>query len=78
MLFDFCYLVVLCAIILITFFQVLMPPPVLQASLSLYSSQFMPHLTIDTPSPQIILLFCLLGLVYLKIIWRLINPPHKF
>lgn len=78
MLFDLCYLAVLCTIILVTFFQVLMPPPVLQASLSLYSSQFMPHLTIDTPSPQIILFFCVLGLVYLKIIWRLINPPHKF
>lgn len=77
MLFDFCYLVVLCAIILITFFQVLMPPPAMQTSLNLSSSRFMSHLAVDTPSPEVILLFCVLGIVYLHIIWRLINPPHK-
>ncbi len=78
MLFDLCYLAILCAIIIITFVQVLLPLPALQTSLDLHTTQMLHHLSVDTPSPQMVLLFCVAGLLYLKIIWRLINPPRNF
>lgn len=78
MLFDLCYLILLCVIILVTFFQVLLPLPAVQASLPLHTLQMLNHMTVETPPPQIILFFCISGLIYLKIIWRLINPPKKF
>lgn len=77
MLFDLCYLALLCAIILTTFFQVLLPLPAVQVSQQLYAAQMLPHSSIAAPPPLCILLFCVLGLVYLKIIWRLINPQKK-
>ncbi len=78
MLFDLCYLGVLCSIIIITFVQVLLPLHTMQSSLDLYSTQILHHLSMASPSPQMVLLFCMAGLLYLKIIWRLINPPRKF
>lgn len=75
---DLCYICSLCAVILITFFHVLMPQPTLLASLDLQSMQLLNHITVAGPTPRTALLISVLGLVYLKIIWRLINPPQKF
>lgn len=76
--FDLCYICLLCAIILVTFFAVLLPQPALLASLDLYSMQLLTHITVQGPSPRTALLLSILGLIYLKIIWRLINPPQRF
>lgn len=78
MLFDLCYLLVLCLIILFTFFSVLMPHPAILASLDLQSMQILSHISTEGPPPQITIVFCVAGLIYLKIIWRLINPPRRF
>ena len=77
MLLHFSYLFALCAIILITFFTVLMPQPLTMPTADLQAMQLMHHITMDSPSPQFVLLVCIGGLVYLKIIWRLINPPQR-
>ncbi len=77
MLFDLCYLGALCAIILFTFVQVLLPMPSLETSINLYSAQMLPHLFLDTLPPQLTILFCTLALLYLKMIWRLIHPPRR-
>jgi len=76
--FDLCYICLLCAIILLTFFGVLMPQPAQLASLDLHTTQLMRHVSGGEPSTRTALLLGILGLVYLKIIWRLINPPHHF
>lgn len=75
---DLCYICLLCVIILITFFSVLMPQPALLASSDLQSMQLLHHITVEGPSPRMTLLLSIIGLVYLKIIWRLIDPPQKF
>ncbi len=76
MLFDLCYLGVLCTIILFTFVQVLLPMPTLETSANLYQMQMLPHLSFDALPPQLALLFCTLALLYLKMIWRMIHPPR--
>ena len=78
MLFDLCYLAILCAIIIVTFVQVLLPVPALQTSADFFTAEMFPHFFLDALSPQITLLLCSLGLLYLKIIWRLIHPPRNF
>lgn len=78
MLFDLCYLAILCAVIIITFVHVLLPVPSLQTSADFYTAEMFPHFFLDTLSPQTTILLCGLGLLYLKIIWRLIHPPGKF
>ena len=75
---DLCYICLLCVIIVITFFSVLMPQPALLASLDIQSMHLLNHITVEGPSPRTALFIRILGLVYLKIIWRLINPPQKF
>ncbi len=77
MLFDLCYLGVLCAVILFVFVQVLLPMPALETSVSMYSTQMLPHLSLDSLPPQLTILFCVLALLYLKMIWRLIHPPRQ-
>ena len=77
MLLHFAYLFALCAIILTTFFTVLMPQPLSLPTADLHAMQLMQHITMDTPSPRFVLFVCIGGLVYLKIIWRLINPPQR-
>lgn len=74
MLFDLCYLGVLCAIILFVFVQALLPMPSLETSAALYSTQM---LSLDTLPPQLTVLLCALALLYLKMIWRLIHPPRR-
>ena len=76
--FDLLYICCLCAVILVTFFSVLLPQPALLASLDLHSMQLLNHVTTEGPSPQTAILISILGLIYLKIIWQLINPPHNF
>lgn len=75
--FDLLYICFLCAIILVTFFSVLLPQPALLASLDLHSMQFLSHVSTEGPSPQAAVLLSILGLIYLKIIWQLINPPRN-
>lgn len=75
---DLCYICLLCAIIVITFFHVLMPQPALLASLDFQSMRLLNHITVAGPTPRATLFISVFGLVYLKIIWRLINPPQKF
>ena len=75
--FDLLYICFLCAIILVTFFSVLLPQPALLASLDLHSMQFLSHVSTGGPSPQAAILLSILGLIYLKIIWLLINPPRN-
>ena len=50
--FDLLYICFLCAIILVTFFSVLLPQPALLASLDLHSMQFLSHVSTEGPSPQ--------------------------
>ena len=75
--FDLLYICFLCAIILVTFFSVLLPQPALLASLVLHSMQFLSQVSTEGPSPQAAILLSILGLIYLKIIWQLINPPRN-
>ena len=75
--FDLLYICFLCAIILVTFFSVLLPQPALLASLDLHSMQFLSHVSTEGPSHQAAILLSILGLIYLKIIWQLINPPRN-
>lgn len=75
--FDLLYICFLCAVILVTFFSVLLPQPALLASLDLHSMQFLSHVSTEGPSPRAAILLSILGLIYLKIIWQLINPPRN-
>ncbi len=76
--FDLLYICLLCSVILATFYLVLMPQPALLASLDLHSMQILSHITVQGPSPRAALLLSIAGLLYLKIIWRLINPPRNY
>ena len=77
MLFDFCYLGMLYAVILFVFVQVLLPAEALETSVTIYATQMLPHLSPDTLPPQLTVLFCALALLYLKMIWRIIHPPRQ-
>lgn len=71
-LYDICYLAVLCAVILITFYYVFLPA---QPAMTALSSQALPvfqHTTV-THLPIELAIFCAIGsLLYLKCIWRMI------
>ena len=75
---DLCYICLLCAIILAAFYLALLPQPTLLASMNLHTTPLLSHITMPGPSPQAALLLSISGLIYLKIIWRLINPPRKY
>ena len=71
-LFDLCYLVVLCGIILMTFCYVFLPA---QPAMALLHSQAMPvfqHTASSALPIEIAMLCAIVSLVYLKCIWRFI------
>lgn len=71
-LFDLCYLAILCGIILITFYIVFLPA---QPAMTALSTQFSPvfrHAE-SAALPIEIAMLCAIGsLIYLKCIWRMI------
>ncbi len=72
MLFDICYLAMLCAIILFTFCGVFLPS---QPAVALVYSQSLPmfqHTTLSTLPAELAMLCAIGSLLYLKCIWRLI------
>ena len=76
MIFDFLYLGLLCVVIVFTFIHILLPIPALQTAAGLHAAKIAePFLSRSLPLENSIFL-CILGLLYLKIIWRIINPPH--
>ena len=71
-LFDICYLGLLCSVILITFYYVFLPA---QPAMALLHSQAMPvfqHTASSALPIEIAMLCAIVSLVYLKCIWRFI------
>ena len=71
-LFDICYLAILCGIILVTFYYVFLP---IQPAMTALSSQALPvfqHTASSALPIEIAMLCAIVSLVYLKCIWQFI------
>lgn len=71
-LYDLCYLLLLCAVILVTFYLVFLPEQPAMTALSCQAMPVMQH-TVNSALPAEITMLCAIGsLLYLKCIWQLI------
>ena len=70
--YDICYLTLLCAIILLTFYVVFLPAQPMATSLHGQALPVLQHTTIPTLSVKYSTLCAIGCLLYLKCIWRLI------